>query len=137
MLNKALSALTSYILWGFVFSFAYMNRLLKARLFFDYSPREKNYEVETQRLWGPLKWCTATSPNRKFIIGKKKPQTWSPNLDETLSYRQIALPVSMWLQSLASLCFADAMAQLVEALRYKPEGRGFYSLWYHLIFSLI
>ena len=71
MLNKALSALTSYILWGFVFSFAYMNRLLKARLFFDYSPREKNYEVETQRLWGPLKWCTATSPNRKFIMGKK------------------------------------------------------------------
>ena len=28
------------------------------------------------------------------------------------------------------------MAQLVEALRYKPEGRGFDSRWYHWNFSL-
>jgi hypothetical protein len=28
------------------------------------------------------------------------------------------------------------VAQLVEALRYKPERRGFDSLWCHLIFSL-
>jgi hypothetical protein len=28
------------------------------------------------------------------------------------------------------------VAQLVEALRYKPEGRGFDSRWFHLIFSL-
>ena len=28
------------------------------------------------------------------------------------------------------------MAQLVEALRYKPEGRGFDFRWYHLNFSL-
>ena len=26
---------------------------------------------------------------------------------------------------------AYAVAQLDEALRYKPEGRGFDSLWYH------
>jgi hypothetical protein len=26
-----------------------------------------------------------------------------------------------------------AVAQLVEALRYKPEGRGFDSQWYHRI----
>jgi len=26
------------------------------------------------------------------------------------------------------------VAQLVEALRYKPEGRGFYSRWCHFIF---
>jgi hypothetical protein len=26
------------------------------------------------------------------------------------------------------------VAQLVEALRYKPEGRGFYSRWCHWIF---
>jgi hypothetical protein len=26
--------------------------------------------------------------------------------------------------------------QLVEALRYKPEGRGFYSRWCHWDFSL-
>ena len=29
-----------------------------------------------------------------------------------------------------------AMAQLVEALHYKLEGRGFDSLWCHRIFSL-
>jgi len=28
------------------------------------------------------------------------------------------------------------VAQLVEALRYKPEGRGFDSRWRHWIFSL-
>jgi hypothetical protein len=29
-----------------------------------------------------------------------------------------------------------AVAHLVEALRYKPEGRGFVSRWCHWIFSL-
>ena len=29
-----------------------------------------------------------------------------------------------------------AVAQLVEALRYKPEGRGFYSWWCHCNVSL-
>jgi hypothetical protein len=29
------------------------------------------------------------------------------------------------------------VAQLVEALRHKPEGRGFDSLWCHWNFSLI
>jgi hypothetical protein len=28
------------------------------------------------------------------------------------------------------------VAQLVEALRYKPEGGGFDSRWYHLIFFI-
>jgi hypothetical protein len=28
------------------------------------------------------------------------------------------------------------VAQLVEALRYKPEGRGFDSRWCHWIFSM-
>jgi hypothetical protein len=28
------------------------------------------------------------------------------------------------------------VAQLVEALRYKPEGRGFHSPWWHLNFLL-
>jgi hypothetical protein len=30
-----------------------------------------------------------------------------------------------------------AVAHLVEALRYKPEGRGFHSRWCHCYFSLI
>ena len=29
-----------------------------------------------------------------------------------------------------------AVVQLVEAMRYKPEGRGFDSRWYHWNFSL-
>jgi len=35
------------------------------------------------------------------------------------------------------LCYmGHAVAQLVEALRYKAEGRGFDSRWYHWNFSL-
>jgi len=33
-------------------------------------------------------------------------------------------------------CVGHAVAQLVEALRYKPEGCGFDSGWCHLNFSL-
>jgi hypothetical protein len=32
--------------------------------------------------------------------------------------------------------WGNAVAQLVEALHYKPEGRGFDSRWCHWIFSL-
>ena len=32
--------------------------------------------------------------------------------------------------------YEHAVAQLVEALRYKSEGRGFDSRWCHWIFSL-
>jgi hypothetical protein len=32
--------------------------------------------------------------------------------------------------------WGHAVAQFVEALRYKPEGRGFDSRWCHWIFSL-
>ena len=35
-----------------------------------------------------------------------------------------------------TLQLGDAVAQLVEALRYKPEGRGFDSRWCHWNFSL-
>ena len=34
------------------------------------------------------------------------------------------------------LVFEHAVAQSVEALRYKPEGRGFDSRWCHWNFSL-
>ena len=37
---------------------------------------------------------------------------------------------------LVSILFLHAVAQLVEALRYKLEGRGFDSQWRHWIFSL-
>jgi hypothetical protein len=33
-------------------------------------------------------------------------------------------------------CTGYSVAQLVEALRYKPEGRGFDSRWCHWNFSL-
>jgi hypothetical protein len=35
-----------------------------------------------------------------------------------------------------NICWGQAVAQLVEALRYKLEGRGFDSRWCHWIFSL-
>ena len=35
-----------------------------------------------------------------------------------------------------SVTMEHAVAQLVEALRYKPEGRGFDSRWCHWIFTL-
>ena len=34
------------------------------------------------------------------------------------------------------LMWGHAVAQLVKALRYKPEGRGFHSRWCHKNFSL-
>ena len=37
---------------------------------------------------------------------------------------------------LCILILGHAVVQLVEALRYKLEGRGFDSQWYHWIFSL-
>jgi hypothetical protein len=42
------------------------------------------------------------------------------------------------LRPLSWLSYTDghAVAQLVEALRYKPEGRGFHSRWCHWNFSL-
>jgi hypothetical protein len=36
----------------------------------------------------------------------------------------------------ALFCRGHAVAQLVEALRYKPKRRGFHSRWCHWIFSL-
>jgi hypothetical protein len=39
-------------------------------------------------------------------------------------------------QILYATCLSRAVAQLVEALRYKPEGRGFDYRWCHWIFSL-
>ena len=38
--------------------------------------------------------------------------------------------------SLKYFAVGHVVAQLVEALRYKPEGRGFDSRWCHLNFSL-
>ena len=37
---------------------------------------------------------------------------------------------------MASIEAGHAVAQLVEALRYKPEGRGFDSRWCHWIFFI-
>jgi hypothetical protein len=91
-----LSALTCYILWGFLSSFAYMNRLLEARFFFTI----RHVKKKIMR-WRPRDFGSHSNGARRPIqIGnsyskKTKPQPWSPKWDETLSYRQIALPVSM------------------------------------------
>jgi hypothetical protein len=47
------------------------------------------------------------------------------------AYREMEL----WLHSCLSSAL-DGVAQLVEALRYKPERRGFDSRWCHWNFSL-
>jgi hypothetical protein len=74
--------------------------------------------------------------------------------EEEPNYRRIevpwgkeTVPVQLWPpESASGLAWdwpgsvrseADAVAQLVEALRYKPEGRGFDSRWSHWNFSLI
>ena len=41
-----------------------------------------------------------------------------------------------YLQTVLDVLWGHAVAQLVEALRYKPEGRGFDSRWCHWNFSL-
>ena len=49
-----------------------------------------------------------------------------------------SLPCLQWLTTYPDLREArgTAVAQLVEALRYKSEGRGFDSRWCHWNFSL-
>ena len=44
--------------------------------------------------------------------------------------------VSFWILTLCMQMREYAVAQLVEALRYKPEGRWFDSQWCHCNFSL-
>ena len=44
--------------------------------------------------------------------------------------------LSMAFYTVYSLSGGYAVAQLVEALRYKPEGRGFDSRWSHWSFSV-
>ena len=43
---------------------------------------------------------------------------------------------SYWIIRYNDTCFGHAVGQLVEALRYKPEDRGFDSRWCHWNFSL-
>jgi hypothetical protein len=43
---------------------------------------------------------------------------------------------SIYIAGSIELLKRHAVAQLVEALRYKPEGRGFDSQWCHWNFSL-
>jgi len=48
---------------------------------------------------------------------------------QDISKKMVIFPVLTFL-------LGHAVAQLVEALRYKPEGRGFESRWCYWIFSL-
>jgi hypothetical protein len=55
---------------------------------------------------------------------------------ELMSIIPLAAQNSQLTESLIVLAEIKALAQLVEALRYKPEGRGFDSRWCHWKFSL-
>jgi hypothetical protein len=45
-------------------------------------------------------------------------------------------PISIDNKGVYITVLGHTVAQVVEALRYKPEGRGFDSQWCHWIFSL-
>ena len=52
-------------------------------------------------------------------------------LSVTLVYLQFEIKIGLY-----TVLWGYAVAQLVEALRYKSEGRGFDSRWCHWNFSL-
>jgi hypothetical protein len=53
---------------------------------------------------------------------------WFNHITSTMRQCSFLFPYFMW---------RHAVTQLVEALHYKPEGRGFDSRWFHWIFFLI
>ena len=65
--------------------------------------------------------------------GIKIPGNWLISLLQHCSV--ISSLYNFWLYT-PSACEGHAVAQLVEALCYKPEGRGFISRWCHWNFSL-
>jgi len=58
------------------------------------------------------------------------------SLIEELRFATHLVDCTWWLPLLTCSFQGHAVAQLVEALRYKPEGRGFDSRWCQWIFSL-
>ena len=66
-------------------------------------------------------WCYVTSNNARNNLRKN---------DSTWIWKQAVI------NHMSVLCQSTAVAQLVEALRYKPEGRGFDFRWCLWNFSL-
>jgi hypothetical protein len=60
--------------------------------------------------------------------------SWKSDIERC--YKRIYVKGSCNME-LYSIIAGNAVAQLVEALRYKPEGRGFDSRWCHRNVSLI
>jgi len=54
----------------------------------------------------------------------------------TTIFRTVAMFLLLICESVSYIIWGYAVAQSVEALRYKPEGRGFDSRWYQWNFSL-
>jgi hypothetical protein len=57
--------------------------------------------------------------------------TWKKNTTVELLHKGKVLVLSVYI-----LCLGGRGGALEEALRYKPEGRGIDSRWYHWNFSL-
>jgi hypothetical protein len=55
---------------------------------------------------------------------------------KTAVFRPHCIFLDLYQKSHSETKVGHTVAQLVEALRYKPEGRGFDSRWYHWHFSL-
>jgi hypothetical protein len=79
-----------------------------------------------------------TSPGRLAVTSRSvtiwKPRSWSTGQ----MTKVLSLVFQSWYIFYITYPFSfHAVAQLVEVLRYKPEGRGFNSRWCHWKFSLI
>jgi len=51
-------------------------------------------------------------------------------------HRSLSVYIGLHFYFISRTLYCYAVTQLVEALRYKPEGRGFDFRWCHLNFSL-
>jgi hypothetical protein len=64
------------------------------------------------------------------------PLNTGPTASQTLDKNPISPPIFSEYLVQSFRIWGRPWAQLVEALRYKPEGRGFFSRWCHWNFSL-
>ena len=64
------------------------------------------------------------------------PNTVKYGVLESIAFAILVFVCGVFLDNMKPFRVGYAVAQLVETLRYKPEGRGFDSRWCHWNFSL-
>jgi hypothetical protein len=88
---------------------------------------EKCEEGGRWEVWGRRKWEVWGRRKMRSVRKEEKGDLWS---------RAGNLLSRLWLFVVVLSDCGSAVVQLVEALRYKPEGRGFDSRWSHWNFSV-